>query len=100
MHQPDVKIDTTASDDELMRPFLDLTDSGLLWLVNAVVFHPRGVALALRVNLAGEAIGWQLMGDGTEPWSFAPGPDVDAKFAAANATIAAQIERARIAGAR
>lgn len=56
------------------RPFSDFRDSGLLWLVNRVVFHPRGYALALHFQgsppTLGECTGWSLMGDGTEPWSM------------------------------
>lgn len=64
------------------RPFADLRDSGLLWLINRVVFHPRGYALALHFedtpdrNLAegGEVTGWSILGDGTEPWSMGDPP--------------------------
>lgn len=50
------------------RPFSDLRDSGLLWLINRSVFHPRGFALQLAVNLeTGEIIGWRLSGDGSKP---------------------------------
>ncbi|MGI5223561.1 hypothetical protein [Actinoallomurus sp. CA-142502] len=54
------------------RPFAELTDSGLLWLINRVVFHPRGLALAIHVDGNGTATAWSLQGDGTEPWSFPP----------------------------
>lgn len=68
------------------RPFADLADSGLLWLINAAVFHPRGFALALHRE-DGEVVGWSLLGDGSEPWRF-EGDDIDSKFAAAEATFA------------
>lgn len=61
---------------DLGRPFEDLRDEGLLWLINTTVFHPRGYALRIHFenddpeNL-GVATGWSLMGDGTEPWQFA-----------------------------
>lgn len=52
------------------RPFLDLSDAGLLWLINRVVFHPRGVALALHEK-GGEALGWELVtAPGNEPFAF------------------------------
>jgi hypothetical protein len=51
------------------RPFSELRDSGLLWLINRVVFHPRGFALALTMH-EGEPIGWNLLGDGSEIWRF------------------------------
>ncbi|HET8643236.1 MAG TPA: hypothetical protein VFM37_14965 [Pseudonocardiaceae bacterium] len=70
------------------RDFRELSESGLLWLINAVVFHPRGFALALAMNTAtGEVTGWDLVGDGTEPWSYAD--PVDDRFTAAEATLAA-----------
>lgn len=66
------------------RPFEELASSGLLWLINASVFHPRGFALALRVR-DGKAVGWSLLGDGREPWHF-DGPRDD-KFNAVAATF-------------
>lgn len=56
------------------RPFAELRDTGLLWLINRVVFHPRGYALALHFSGSsedlGECTGWSLLGDGTEVWSM------------------------------
>lgn len=49
------------------RPFANLRISGLLWLINASTFHPRGYALALHYDEYGDAIGWSITGDGTEP---------------------------------
>jgi len=58
------------------RPFSELRDTGLLWLINRVVFHPRGYALALHYDdLGEEPTGWGLMGDGTEPWSMGDMPE-------------------------
>lgn len=71
------------------RPFADLRGSGLLWLINASVFHPRGVALALHLDDdSGEATGWSLIyaGDG-EPFVFADDPEIAALFQAAEATL-------------
>lgn len=67
------------------RPFSELRDSGLLWLINRTVFHPRGFALAL-VGYGGTA-GWRLHGDGTEVWRF--DGDEDALFEAAERTLTA-----------
>lgn len=69
------------------RPLSELSDSGLLWLINAVVFHPRGYALALDASPSGDVTGWALLGDGSEPWSF-DGPRAE-RLAAAEATLAA-----------
>lgn len=68
------------------RPFIDLRDTGLLWLINAAVFHPRGFALALITDDAGAIVGWDLLGDGSEPWRF--DQNVDHRFTAAEALLA------------
>jgi hypothetical protein len=75
-----------------VRSLAELSSSGLLWLINAAVFHPRGVALAISIDPTGEkSDGWYMVGSGAsgdpEPWSFEPGPDIDAKFLAAAETI-------------
>lgn len=57
------------------RPFVELRETGLLWLLNRVVFHPRGFALALHfTDDLSECVGWSLLGDGTEPWSMGDAP--------------------------
>lgn len=53
-----------------MRSFDDLKKSGLLWLINRTVFHPRGFALGIVISTKGEAIGWKLQGDGSEAWAM------------------------------
>lgn len=81
------------------RPFADLMDAGLLWLINATVFHPRGVALSLHVDReTGVATGWSLVSAASgevmryavaaELDDPAKAPDLDAAFRAAEATIA------------
>lgn len=73
------------------RPFADLRDSGLLWLVNTSVLHPRGYALALHFDAEGNATGWSLQGNGSEPWTFmADDPELDVRFAAVNRLLAAR----------
>lgn len=57
------------------RPFADLRDSGLLWLLNRAALHPRGYAIALHYDDDGNATGWSLVGDGSEPITFLDGPD-------------------------
>jgi hypothetical protein len=69
------------------RPIDELRDSGLLWLINRTVFHPRGLALALVYGENAVVTGWRLMGDGTEPVWFSP-DDEAGLFAAAKATLA------------
>lgn len=54
-----------------VRPWIELKSTGLLWLLNASVLHPRGFALGLVRNPeSGEILGWKLLGDGSEPWKF------------------------------
>lgn len=63
--------DPEVAVDEVARPFSEFRDEGLLWLVNTMVFHPRGYALAFEINDDGDAIGWSLQGDGKERWAYA-----------------------------
>ena len=63
-----------------VRPFSELRDEGLLWLINTSVFHPRGYALAFVMDEDGNATGWALLGDGTEAWTMGDdghGPTLD-----------------------
>jgi hypothetical protein len=72
----------------MARPFAELRESGMLWLINRVVFHPRGFALALDVDdKTGEAVGWSLRGDGSEVFVSDITTD-DAHFADAERTLA------------
>jgi hypothetical protein len=77
----------TAAPKADARPWGDLSSTGLLWLINRVVFHPRGFALTL-VKQHGEVVGWNLQGDGTEVWRFTEDKD-DQHFAEAQRTLAA-----------
>lgn len=54
-----------------VRPWHELRDSGLVWLINRVVLHPRGYALAVQVEPDGTSSGWSIVGDGSEPWQYA-----------------------------
>jgi hypothetical protein len=50
-----------------------LRESGLLWLLNRAVLHPRGFALALHYDngIDEEPTGWSLEFAGVgEPWAF------------------------------
>jgi hypothetical protein len=53
------------------RPWNDLATTGLLWLINTSILHPRGYALAIHTDNDGNATGWSILGDGTERWAFA-----------------------------
>lgn len=70
-----------------VRSWEELRSSGLLWLINATVFHPRGFALGIAYRGGDEPIGWCLFGDGTESWRF--DEQADPLFAAAEATFTA-----------
>ena len=72
--------------DQRGRPFGALRDSGLLWLINRVVFHPRGFALGLVMH-EGQPVGWRLLGDGREVWRF--DGDEDDLFRHAEETLSA-----------
>lgn len=56
--------------DRPAREWVELRSSGLLWLVNRVVFHPRGFAMAVVTDEHGDVAGWRLDGDGRAPWRF------------------------------
>ncbi len=47
------------------------SETGVLWMINRVLFHPRGYALAFEyAEGETEPRGWNVQGDGSEPWSF------------------------------
>lgn len=77
---PDVN-ETDRKSPNPGRPLGDLRDTGLLWLINRVVFHPRGYAFALhydedpRTNPDAQCTGWSLLGDGSETWTYGPTPE-------------------------
>lgn len=91
-----------ATSDDPGRPFTELMDSGLLWLINASVFHPRGLALAIALDPEGNAAGWSLLAaDAGEAYRYAvpcelddptKAVDVDDLFRRATATM----EQARL----
>lgn len=65
---------------DALRPWSDLRDTGLLWLINRTVLHPRGFALALHFDEADEAVGWGLFGDGREPWGYVMDDEENDRF--------------------
>lgn len=70
------RIDPPESDQCQVRPFSELRSTGLLWLINAQVLHPRGYALSLAFRSddpdgVGEPLGWSILGDGSERWAYA-----------------------------
>lgn len=81
-----------AKDQDTERPEswdeglpVDLREDGLLWLINRVVFHPRGFALAVHSRTGA----FTLLGDGHDPWRFGGDPPTeDERFARAEAAFA------------
>lgn len=75
---------------------VDMRADGLLWLINTVVFHPRGFALGTIAGSDGHEE-WVLLGDGSERWRFAEddGTPNDDRWAAVEALFArARTQRA------
>jgi hypothetical protein len=69
------------------RPLYDMRETGVLWAINRVLFHPRGFSLALVVEPGTEnVIGWLLTNHGDEIITFGPG-DEDVEFAAFEAFL-------------
>lgn len=73
------------------RPIEELIDNGMLWLINRVVFHPRGLALTLHTEVGSGETRWSFQGDGTEPWSFTEADDKE-RFLRARETLDAAIK--------
>ncbi|MGA5202746.1 hypothetical protein [Streptomyces variegatus] len=73
------------------RPFAELRPTGLLWLINRVVFHPRGLALALHADDTGHVYGWSLLPspDGG-PWTYPEDVEPD-YLRSAEATLTAAL---------
>lgn len=61
--------------EPFVRPWSDLLDSGLLWLINTSVLHPRGWSME-PVYEARKAVGWRLRGNGRDPIQYT-GNDTD-----------------------
>lgn len=78
---------TREAEPRPLRPFGELSDTGMLWLINRVVFHPRGFALAIHRDDDGNATGWAMQGMGDEVWTFTNEAD-DECFAKVEAFIA------------
>jgi len=53
-----------------MYSFNDLERSGLLWMMNRYIFHPRGFTFGLVPDEHGNIIGWTVLGEGKECLGF------------------------------
>jgi YD repeat-containing protein len=54
-----------------------LSSKGVLWAINRQVFHPRGFALALTYDGEDNIVGWEILGNGQEPWNYEDGKETD-----------------------
>lgn len=78
-----------VSADGVARCDVDLFDDGLLWLINRTVFHPRGYALAVGLDDDGKISGFELWGNGDEPWQFGADIEENSRFTAVEKVFAA-----------
>lgn len=72
------------------RSIKELQSSGLLWLINTTVFWPRGYSLCLLIEDDGSCTGWDLLGDGSEPWQHSDNsmaPTLDDLFQRVQVTL-------------
>jgi len=77
-----------------VHTFAELRDTGLLWFLNRLALHPRGLALALHCNSAGRPYGWSLIpSDDGNPWTFDPRTDADG-FRRSEITLATALRTA------
>lgn len=70
-------------DGETVYPWAEFQKQGLLWLVNASVFNPRGHHLTMYYPHEdfNVSTGFKLVGDGKSPWAMpANDPTVIAAF--------------------
>jgi hypothetical protein len=72
-----------ATEPAIPIPMNEFLGSGMLWAINKFLLHPQGFSLAFAMNKAGELVGWQVLGDGTEPRHF----DADEPEATAYAAL-------------
>ncbi len=84
MAEPRSGRSTHKREEKPPQPFEALREFGVLWAINRYVFHPRGYALAITLDEDGSALGWQILGDGSEPWYF---PSEEEEFRAFNETL-------------
>ena len=83
----------TVDENVVVMPLADLIERGMIWLLNAACLHPRGYATRLHYD-GDEVVGWSVVGDGTEPWSFDPNDAVvDDRFHQLAATLSEAAER-------
>jgi hypothetical protein len=62
---------------------IDFRADGLLYMINKVIFHPRGFALGIDED--SDAL--VVLGDGSQPWNFGEDVPEDELFAAFEAVL-------------
>ena len=69
---PEVFEQFVGLDGETIFPWAEFQKMGLLWLINATVFNPRGYHLTMYYtdDTFTECTGFKVVGDGKSPWSF------------------------------
>lgn len=74
---PPVKLEAEDEAGPILRAVIErqeatqaLYDSGLLWLINAAILHPRGYALTATTDDDGRVLDLFVQGDGMEPWCY------------------------------
>ena len=78
---PEREDEGSGWDHELNLKPVELLNRGILWYINRVAFHPRGMALGLDLDDDGQLIGWVIHQTDGESISFSPEID-DEKFQA------------------
>lgn len=68
-----------SAKNNLGRPFSEMRSTGMLWLINRLL-HTWGYALGIHVDDDGNATGWEVHGDGSEPWKFGDSVPEDELF--------------------
>lgn len=86
-----------TEEQDSYRPFSELSESGILWLINSTVFWPRGFSLAITHEATeeqheagdlGVATGWKLLGNGKSAWRTSRDEVMDKRFAAIEELLA------------
>lgn len=54
----------------VIRPIEDIFETGVLWAINTMVFHPRGYSLTVHRGDDEKITGWSVSGDGVNPISI------------------------------
>lgn len=70
IHEEPKMNEPPSNKDRALLPISALSDTGILWLINRTVFHPRGFALSLMRNKDGTVSSWNIKGTGKDVFVF------------------------------